>query len=229
MIGFYDYTVILTYLSLLSSSIGIVVSLTGERHPIIGSLLLLFCGFCDMFDGKIASNKKNRTEDEKNFGIQIDSLSDLVAFGILPVCIGAAILWDSSLLSKLISKEVPLFSRNFFRFLFFGILVLYSLCALIRLAYFNILTLKKNSSNNSKQTYVGVPVTVSALIFPLIILLQDFLDTDLTILYFSISLILSFLFISEIKITKPTLKELFFICILGALEFLILFLVNIYC
>ena len=38
-----------------------------------------------MFDGKIARTKKNRTEDEKRFGIQIDSLCDVVCFGVFPI------------------------------------------------------------------------------------------------------------------------------------------------
>ena len=36
MIGIYDYTVVLTYLSLLSAGTGIVVSLSGMGHPFLG-------------------------------------------------------------------------------------------------------------------------------------------------------------------------------------------------
>ena len=61
MIGFYNYTVVLTYLSLLSASAGIVVSLGGLGHPYIGSFFLLFCGLCDAFDGKVARTKEDRT------------------------------------------------------------------------------------------------------------------------------------------------------------------------
>ena len=44
MIGVYDYTVILTYLSLISASVGIVITLIGAGHPCIGIFCLLFCG-----------------------------------------------------------------------------------------------------------------------------------------------------------------------------------------
>ena len=40
-----------------------------------------------MFDGKIARTKKNRTEVEKKFGIQIDSLADIICFGVGPTLI----------------------------------------------------------------------------------------------------------------------------------------------
>ena len=79
MIGFYDYTVILTYFSLLSATTGIVVSLSGGGHPYYGCFFLLFCGFCDAFDGKVARTKQGRTRAEMDFGIQIDSLSDLAS------------------------------------------------------------------------------------------------------------------------------------------------------
>ena len=51
----------------------------------VGSLIcLMLAGVCDMFDGTIASTKKDRTRDERTFGIQIDSLSDIICFGVLP-------------------------------------------------------------------------------------------------------------------------------------------------
>ena len=82
-LGIYDYTVILTYISLGISVFGISRALEGDFKVAIFCLAL--SGLCDMFDGKIARTKKNRTDDEKNFGIQIDSLCDVVCFGIFPV------------------------------------------------------------------------------------------------------------------------------------------------
>ena len=40
MIGFYDYTVILTYLSLLSGTTGIMLCLNGVGHPYLGMFFL---------------------------------------------------------------------------------------------------------------------------------------------------------------------------------------------
>ena len=80
MIGFYDYTVVLTYISLISSIMGMFCAIDGKLPFAV--FCLAFSGLCDMFDGKIARTKKNRTDDEKSFGIQIDSLCDIVCFGI---------------------------------------------------------------------------------------------------------------------------------------------------
>lgn len=85
MLGFYDYTVVLTYISLAVSVFGMTRALEGDFKVAI--LCLALSGLCDMFDGKIARTKKNRTEDEKKFGIQIDSLCDVVCFGVFPAMI----------------------------------------------------------------------------------------------------------------------------------------------
>ena len=84
MIGFYNYTVILTYLGTLSGFLGITFAF--NEKPLIALICLIFAGLCDMFDGKVASTKQ-RTQQEKRFGIQIDSLSDVICFGVLPAVI----------------------------------------------------------------------------------------------------------------------------------------------
>ena len=63
MLGFYDYTVVLTYVSLGISIFGITRALQGDFK--IAIFCLALSGLCDMFDGKIARTKKNRTVDEK--------------------------------------------------------------------------------------------------------------------------------------------------------------------
>ena len=75
MIGYYSYTVILTYLSLVFAMAGIHLSFNGMYQWAF--ICLIMCGICDTFDGMVARSKKNRTEEEKRFGIQIDSLCHL--------------------------------------------------------------------------------------------------------------------------------------------------------
>ena len=53
MIGFFDYTTILTYLSLVSAVLGNVIALSGGGHPFIGSFFLLFCGILTIVFNKI--------------------------------------------------------------------------------------------------------------------------------------------------------------------------------
>lgn len=223
MIGFYDYTVILTYLSVLSAGVGIMVSLDGAGHPYMGIMFLMICGLCDTFDGKVARSKKNRTDKEKEFGIQIDSLSDLIAFGALPVCIGVALykrdllMGDTSILSK-VPYEVII-----------GISALFILCALIRLAYFNITAEETQSDSlGDEKYYFGLPVTSTALIFPTFLLIRHFVSANITFVYYLLLIIVGILFILRFKLRKPTSKEIYIMIAVGAIEFAIVLAVKIF-
>ena len=145
MIGIFDYTVILTYISLLSGVMGIIVCLNGIGHPFIGMFFLMLSGLCDTFDGRVARTKKDRTERAINFGIQIDSLSDLVAFGVLPPCIGVAMLRVSPRFTEV--PEIHLIERSqdqiIYPIFLMAIALFYVLAALIRLAYFNVLEIER--------------------------------------------------------------------------------------
>lgn len=223
MIGYYDYTVILTYLSMLSATSGIILCLNDIGHPYLGMFFLMFCGLCDAFDGKVARTKKNRTEAMKKFGIQIDSLSDLVAFGVLPACIGIAMLRSS----------IEFLTFPHFKFLHLHladkpvvikviltlIAIFYALSAMVRLAYFNVTEEERQESESCvRKTYIGLPVTSSALVFPTILLLHIFCNADLTLLYFLFLAIVGFLFVSDIQVKKPTTKGILIMITIGVIE-----------
>ena len=55
MIGFYDYTVILTFASAISSVVGMGFALSG--HFFAAIVCLLISGLCDLFDGMVARTK----------------------------------------------------------------------------------------------------------------------------------------------------------------------------
>ncbi|MBO7421666.1 MAG: CDP-alcohol phosphatidyltransferase family protein [Spirochaetaceae bacterium] len=221
MIGFYDYTVILTYLSMLSATSGIIFCLNDIGHPYLGMFFLMFCGLCDAFDGKVARTKKNRTEQMKRFGIQIDSLSDLAAFGVLPACIGIAMLRSSiefSIFPDFKFLHLPDKSAVI-KIILTVIAVFYSLAAMIRLAYFNVLEEERqNTETGVRKTYTGLPVTSAALIFPTILLIHIFCSADLTLPYFLFLGIAGFLFVSDIKVKKPSTKGVLIMIAIGLLE-----------
>ena len=228
MIGFYDYTVILTYLSLLSAGAGIIISLSGTGHPYIGTFFLLFCGLCDAFDGRVARTKDNRTEMEKNFGIQIDSLSDLVAFGVLPACIGAAMIRTSPFLTRLFVPH-HFGALEVLRWFLYALLILYILTALIRLAYFNVTEEERQrTETGSRKFFLGLPVTSASLIFPGIMMMQYMLPMDITIIYFPVIMATGLLFIMPIKVPKPGLKGILIMIGIGFAEFLVMLLLRIF-
>jgi len=217
MIGFYDYTVILTYMSLLSAVTGIALASSG--HPILATMCLLFCGLCDMFDGKVARAKKNRTQDEKSFGIQIDSLCDVVAFGVLPGVLTMS-LCDYAWYAVAVA--------GFF-----------TLAGVIRLAYYNVTEeLRQQKTDEVRKTYSGLPITSSALIFPIFYcaisvycLRQDnitlfgelFRGGTFRLVLCSLTGVTGLCFITPFHIRKPQSRELMLFLILGICIALILF------
>ena len=188
-IGFYNYTVILTYVSLFSGVFGIGCAANGRCGLAI--LCLMFSGFCDMFDGAVARTKKDRTEDEKNFGIQLDSLCDVICFGVLP----AVILYFSGVTSVV------------------GIVILlcYVLCGLIRLAFFNVLETKRQMTEDGcAKGYRGLPITMASVIYPLFYLIGLALPHSvMVIVYHILPVITAFLFVADIHIPKIDITKVF--------------------
>lgn len=211
MIGFFDYTTILTYLSLISAVVGIAISLSGGGHPFIGSFFLLFCGLCDAFDGKVARTKSNRTEREKNYGIEIDSLSDIIAFGVLPGCIGVA-MW------RCFKRDGDLI-RDDYNVLVYTVIALYALAAMIRLAYFNVTEMERQKEEAGvRKTYTGLPVTSAALIFPSILTVHYILERDITPVYLAAMLVVAFAFLAKFRIPKPGLRGILIMVGIGLIE-----------
>lgn len=227
MLGYYNYTVILTYLSLVSAGLGITISLIGEGHPFIGTFFLLFCGLCDAFDGEIARRKKDRTEDEIRFGVQIDSLSDLVAFGVLPAIIGEAMIWQNPEFSLVPKRHTGDPLDFIVPILAMLVMMLYVLMAMIRLAYFNVMEEKRQKEEGGKRkSYTGLPVTSASLIFPFIMLLQFMTPLDMTVVYYGVMVLVGYLFVSKIEVRKPGLKGVVIMCVIGAVEFIIMLILR---
>ena len=181
-LGFYDYTVVLTYISLGISVFGITMALEGNFRMAIFCLAL--SGLCDMFDGKIARTKKNRTEDEKNFGIQIDSLCDVVCFGVFP-----------AMICYCLGVNAPA-----------GVaaLIFYSIASVIRLAYFNVTEAKRQTqTEENRKYYQGLPITSMAIILPFLYLMRRYYMIHFLIVIHIAVIIVGLLFILNIKVKKP--------------------------
>ena len=192
-IGFYDYTVWLTYMSLASAVIGIIQATRGRLD--IAVFCIFFSGFLDMFDGIVARTKKNRTQDQKNFGIQIDSLTDVIAFGVVP----AVVFYFHGVRSTI----------------GIAILVIYVLCGLVRLAFFNVLETKRQANPEESaclKAFRGMPITFSAIITPIVCLVGNFLlPKEISYwLYHIAPAFMAFMFVFDVKIPKLDVGKLLF-------------------
>ena len=176
-------SVIITYIGVIFGVFAMVFAFTKmafvEEEYIRYSLIcLIFAGICDMFDGKIARMCK-RTDQEKEFGIQIDSLADTVNFVVLPVVIMLALGVVSPL-------------ATIVYILFIG-------CGISRLALFNC----NADADGPVKFYNGLPVTSVAIIYPLLGLLHGRIsDYIFNNVYLAATAIIAFLFIANIKIPK---------------------------
>ena len=180
-IGVWNKSVILTYFGLLFSVIGMYLAFTNENILYAFSCLMV-SGVCDLFDGKVARMCK-RTEKEKKFGVELDSLADTVCFVVFPIII---------LLNMGLTKiyHVPAFC-------------FFALAGVARLGYFNV-SLDEDNLSTPVKYYSGLPVTAIAMLLPLAQLISILIGIkDYSIYYLVIITLIGLLNILNIKIKKP--------------------------
>lgn len=180
IIGKWNKSVILTYIGLLISIFGIYICFYIEDGIKLAMICLIIAGICDLFDGVIA-RKCERNEEEKNFGIQLDSLVDVINFIVLPITI-----------------FLKLEMNSWYHISVIGIFVI---CGIARLAYFNTMV---QDNNTPVKYYIGLPVTYSAMIFPILYLLRNIIHPNIfNFIYTLAILIVAVLYVLNIKISKP--------------------------
>ncbi len=203
MIGFYNYTVIMTYLSLFISSIGLCMAVTDRPYEAL--FCLMVSGVCDMFDGKIARTRKQSTDEEKRFGIQLDSLCDIVCFGVLPAVIGVTLTRGMT-------------AAQYVAWVLGAALIL---CALIRLAYFNVTEETRQATTTERRThYTGLPVTSAAVIFPFAFGLSLLVPEAVRPwIYSAFTAVTALCFICPMRVRKPHSWGLLVLGLIGLCEF----------
>ena len=202
LLGVYDYTVWLTYFGLFISIVGIMEGLRGRQTKAI--FCLAISGLCDAFDGRIARKKTDRTEDEKAFGIQIDSLCDIVCFGVFPsvICFTLGVNGAAGML----------------------VIAWYCICGVIRLAQFNVTAQGRLGETEEKHCYRGLPITSAAVVLPVMCLIGTWIPEGIFVLLLHLILAaMGLMFVIDVPFPKLKLKDLaFFAGIVAAALFLIL-------
>jgi CDP-diacylglycerol--serine O-phosphatidyltransferase len=193
MIGKWNKSVIATYVGMLLAVASIFLLMSGLYKAAM--MCFMGAGICDLFDGTIARLCK-RSEEEKNFGIQLDSLVDVVSFIVLPVVLIvklAGLTWYAAVAA-----------------------VLYSVFGIARLAYFNVCQEENEDKDSPIKYYTGMPVTYAALVFPIVYLLHLYFNIEVTALFMCIAMeIMALLFILKIKFIKPGKKGYIFLMLLA--------------
>jgi CDP-diacylglycerol--serine O-phosphatidyltransferase len=156
--GIYVIPTLFTCGNMAFGFLSIMMSVRGEFS--IAAWFLVCAIACDMLDGRIARLTKTTSE----FGVQMDSLSDLVSFGIAP----AAMIYLSALTGL---EKIGL-----------AIAVLYVLCSALRLAKFNVMA----QDGQVHKHFSGLPTPASAGVIISFVLSHELINSANPIMHFKI-------------------------------------------
>lgn len=180
---------IITFINLSLGVVAILITVSDNslNALIYASLLVMLAAVTDRFDGQVA-RKLNLVSA---LGKELDSLSDLISFGVAPVIIA----WKINYVAVDLFGHSALF-RNFGYFL----VLVFPIAGAYRLAKFNI--------TEFENFFMGVPITIAGGFLTIVNLYNTiqvrehrYSNID-AIITFAIIFVLSFLMISKFKIKK---------------------------
>lgn len=122
--------------AILILSAGTVTADTAGR----ASILLLFAMLFDLLDGRVA----RLTRTQSSFGLQLDSLADVISFGVAP----ALLIYKAALDRHPVAGSLAAF--------------LFVACGVIRLARFNVMSSSELGEKKPGRNTVGLPIPPAA-------------------------------------------------------------------
>ncbi|MEF2229678.1 MAG: CDP-diacylglycerol--serine O-phosphatidyltransferase [Pseudodesulfovibrio sp.] len=166
---------LLTTASLFLGFLGLTWAIKGD-YAACALCILASCVF-DGLDGKVARITGTTSE----FGVQLDSLADLVAFGVVPATM--AYLWMLEAFGRLGLMAAFLFMA----------------CGALRLARFNV-----QAATSSKKHFVGLPIPAAACTLATLVLFTEYIPsqymhTVLPVCTLVLVYVLSFFMVSTIR------------------------------
>ncbi len=164
----------LKYITILPSLVTIINGVCGFSSIILASrgaftaagYVVFLAMIADMLDGRLA----RMSHSTSSFGGQLDSLCDVISFGLAP----------AFLMLKLVETELKLGpeffnDNNFFQRLIWLAAASYLSCSAIRLARFNV---ENEENESSHMSFIGLPTPAAAgVVVSLIIFYQKYGDS----------------------------------------------------
>ena len=131
-----DKGIIPTILTIINALFGLLAIINSiEEEYSTAAVFLILAVLTDFLDGKIA----RKLGKESDFGKELDSLADIISFGVAP-CVFAYTLGNIESISVFV-------------------MIIFLACGMIRLARFNI---------TDNEYFVGMPITMNGLIIPVL-------------------------------------------------------------
>ena len=129
------------------------ILLASEGKFVQAAWFIILAYVMDMLDGRVA----RLVHGESSFGVEIDSLSDWMSFGIAP----------AYMIYKLVLKDYGVWS--------YPVAFLYVLCGALRLARYNV---KSHFGGSDKDYFQGLPIPGAAGILVSFVLAYSMLEGD---------------------------------------------------
>jgi len=178
MLGVYDPACLVSLSGLAAAVAAMILAVRGTFE--LAMVGLIIAGIADLFDGVVARRLK-RGRFEKEFGVQLDTTVDVFAFVATPVVIvlnSVAVSWAGALGAAW-----------------------FVTAGVVRLAHFNTLTVRETEPVTHHQ---GLPVTYTALIFPLLFLVRGTMTEEhFQLLLVAALVAVGFLFVINVPVPKP--------------------------
>lgn len=173
-------------LTLMNLSLGVIAILlavnsdnSNSNHLFQASLLLLIAALTDRFDGKVA----RLLDVTSDLGKELDSLSDLISFGVAPV----VITWQIS-------------NLNDYGVIGYLIAVIFPIAGAYRLARYNV--------TSFENVFRGIPITIAGSfltiynLYNCYLILKNKQSNIHTLIVIALIMLLSFLMVSKIRFKK---------------------------
>ncbi len=170
-----------TAASIFSGVFSIISAINGEFEK--AAWLIMLSLIFDGLDGRVA----RLTNTCSKFGVEFDSLADMVAFGVAPALLMYLFVGDEFGRFGVVASAV---------FVIFGA---------VRLARFNVMTVSSEPS-----VFIGVPIPTAAVLISLLVLFFNKyeLNADYGIIIILLSMLVSILMVSNIR--YPSFKKVDF-------------------
>ncbi|MBQ3003056.1 MAG: CDP-alcohol phosphatidyltransferase family protein [Clostridia bacterium] len=180
IIGYYNLANLVTLVGLACAVLACFMVSRGQY--VFAMLSYGIAALCDALDGRIARATTSMTKRERFYGVQLDSLCDVISFGAVP-CFMAYMLGYNGVIDILI-------------------FMLFVACGVTRLANFNT-EAAVDTTDMKPKFFTGMPIPFSQIIFPLLMIVHVLVGSPVFWLFRIVYLLVGLAFVLRFRMPKP--------------------------
>lgn len=166
--------------------------------------LILAAMICDMLDGTVARMTKSISE----FGKELDSLADLVSFGVAPAVLIYHAYWSEELMARSTEGKTGAVMA-----------IIFVICAALRLARYNVF------QSTHRESFTGLPTPAAGGAIATFVLFMNYFEFPFASAFWVLAplvMSLAFLMVSSVRYPKDKLKRVFVLAPRNAFRLLVI-------